>query len=130
MLHAAKSVTGPILWANLHLLFWLSLVPLATAWMGEHPFTPAPTALYGAVLLMCAVAFTILAQLLVRHEGPQSTLARAFGRDYKGKTSLAFYVLAIAASPFAPVASMALYVAVEVIWFLPDPRIERAMDMR
>lgn len=128
MLHAAKSVTGPILWANLHLLFWLSVVPLATNWMGEHPLAKAPTALYGGVLLMNAIAFTILASLLVRHEGPNSTLAKAFGRDYKGKASLAFYVLAIAAAPFAPWISIALYVTVAVIWFLPDPRIERAMD--
>jgi uncharacterized membrane protein len=128
LLQTVKTVTGPILWANLHLLFWLSLVPLATNWMGEHPLAPAPTALYGVVLLMNAIAFSILSALLVRHEGPQSTLARAFGRDFKGKTSLVCYMLAIAAAPFAPVVSVALYVTVACIWFLPDPRIERAID--
>ena len=124
LLHAVKSVNGPILWANLHLLFWLSVVPLATAWMGEHPLAKAPTAAYGVVLLMNAVAFTILSALLLRHEGPHSMLAKAFGRDYKGKTSLAFYVLAIAAAPFLPAVSVTLYVTVAAIWFLPDRRIE------
>jgi uncharacterized membrane protein len=128
LLHAVKSITGGVLWANLHLLFWLSMVPLATNWMGEYPLAKAPTAFYGLVLLMNAIAFTILAALLVRHEGPNSTLAKAYGRDYKGKTSLACYVLAITAAPFAPWVSLALYVTVAVIWFLPDPRIERAMD--
>ncbi len=128
LLQAVKSITGGVLWANLHLLFWLSIVPLATRWMGEHPLATAPTAFYGGVLLMNAIAFTILAALLVRHEGPDSTLAKAFGRDYKGKASLAFYVLAMAAAPFVPWVSIALYVTVAGIWFLPDPRIERAMD--
>jgi len=129
LLHAVKSVNGPILWANLHLLFWLSVVPLATAWMGGHPLARAPTAAYGVVLLMNAIAFTILSACLLRHEGPDSTLAKAFGRDYKGKTSLAFYGLAIAAAPFAPAVSVALYVTVAGIWFLPDRRIERALGM-
>ena len=129
LLHAVSSVNGPILWANLHLLFWLSVVPLATAWMGEHPWAKAPTAAYGVVLLMNAIAFSILSALLLRHEGPDSKLAKAFGRDYKGKTSLAFYVLAIAAAPFAPVISVILYVTVAAIWFVPDRRIERALGM-
>ena len=129
MLQAVRTIDGKALWANLHLLFWLSVVPLATAWMGEHPLAKAPTALYGGVLLMNAIAYTILAYLLVRHEGPDSTLARAFGRDYKDKVSVACYVIAILASPFAPVVSVALYVVVAGIWFLPDRRIERAMNI-
>jgi len=129
MLQAVRSVTGPILWANLHQLFWLSVVPLATAWMGEHPLAKAPTAVYGAVLLMNAVAFSILALLLIRHEGPESPLAKAFGRDYKGKLSLVFYVVAILAAPFLPVVSLALYVTVAAIWFLPDRRIERVLGV-
>jgi uncharacterized membrane protein len=127
MLRAARTVTGPILWANLHLLFWLSLAPFVTAWMGEHPLAPAPTALYGAVLLMDAIAFTVLARLLVRHEGPDSTLARALGEDRKGKVSLAFYVIAIGAAFWAPAISLALYVTVALIWIPPDRRIEKAM---
>ncbi|HTK34088.1 MAG TPA: TMEM175 family protein [Caulobacteraceae bacterium] len=127
MLQAARTVTGPILWANLHLLFWLSTVPFATAWMGENPLSTAPVALYGAVLLMNAVAYTILMLLLVRHEGPASDLARAMGRDYKGKLSLALYVFAVAAAFVAPVVSVALYVVVALIWFIPDPRIERVL---
>ena len=97
--------------------------------MGEHPLAKAPTAAYGLVLLMNAIAFTVLSALLLRHEGPNSMLAKAFGRDYKGKTSLAFYGLAIAAAPFVPAISMILYVAVAAIWFLPDRRIERALGM-
>src|ERR1700712_2110607 len=90
MLHATRTVSGPILWANLHLLFWLSLTPFATAWMGENHFAAIPVALYGASLLMNAVAYTILASLLIRHEGPDSMLAKAMGSDFKGKSSLLF----------------------------------------
>ena len=127
MLQAVKSVTGPILWANLHLLFWLSTVPLATAWMGEHPLAKTPVALYGAVLLMNALAYTLLAILLVRHEGPGSDLAVAFGKDVKGKVSIVLYVLGIACAPFFPAASLALYVIVAATWFIPDRRIERVL---
>jgi uncharacterized membrane protein len=130
MLQAAKTVTGPILWANLHLLFWLSLVPFVTSWMGQHPLAPAPVGLYGGVLLMNALAFSLLAWLLVRHEGPESDLAKALRRDIKGKASTAFYLLAVGAAFVAPVASLALYVVVALMWFLPDPRIERAMGVR
>ncbi|MEO6340452.1 MAG: TMEM175 family protein [Caulobacteraceae bacterium] len=129
MLHATRTVSGPILWANLHLLFWLSLTPFATAWMGENHFAPVPVALYGAALLMNAVAYTILQALLVRHEGPDSTLARAMGADLKGKLSLVFYVAGIAAAFVYPPVAMALYVAVALIWFIPDRRIERAMKV-
>jgi uncharacterized membrane protein len=127
MLHAARTVTGPILWANLHLLFWLSVMPFATAWMSQHPLASAPVAVYGGMLIMNGLAYSLLAFLLARHEGPDSTLARAFGRDLKGKASIGFYAAGIAASPFFPAISLALYVAVAVMWFIPDPRIERAI---
>ena len=127
LFHAVKSVRGPILWANLHLLFWLSLTPLTTAWMGEHPTATAPVALYGADLLMNAVAYTILVMALLRHEGPDSILARAIGRDFKGWASLALYATAIPLAFFAPPVSIGIYVAVALIWLIPDRRIERAM---
>ena len=130
MMHAVRTVTGPILWANLHLLFWLSIMPLATTWMSEHPLASAPVAVYGGMLIMNALAYTLLAFLLVRHEGPGSALASAFGRDLKGKASIAFYALGIALSPWAPALSLALYVAVAVIWFIPDRRIERVLPDR
>jgi uncharacterized membrane protein len=118
-------VSGPILWANLHLLFWLSLIPFATAWMGENHFQQMPVALYGAALFMCGAAYTILARLLINHEGADSTLAKAFGRDIKGLISVAGYVAGIAASFVDPRISMALYVAVALLWLVPDRRIEK-----
>jgi uncharacterized membrane protein len=127
MLHAVRTVTGGVLWANLHLLFWLSVTPFATAWMGEHPLARGPTALYGGVLLMNAIAYTILARLLVRHEGPDSALAKAMGRDVKGAISLGCYLLAIGVAFAAPALSMALYVTVALIWLAPDRRIERVL---
>ena len=127
MLQAASSVNGPILWANLHLLFWLSLVPFVTAWMGENGLSTVPVALYGLVLIMAAVAYTILTRLLVRHEGPGSTLARAIGRDFKGWISLAIYAAAIVAAIFEPVVAVILYVVVALIWLVPDRRIERVV---
>jgi len=128
MLTLARSVDGPILWANLHLLFWLSVVPFATAWMGENELTTGPVALYGGVLIMNAVAYTILMTLLIRHEGPDSPLARAMGRDLKGKLSLATYAAAIGLAFVRPVVSLALYVVVAAIWFVPDRRVERALQ--
>jgi uncharacterized membrane protein len=122
-------VTGPILWANLHLLFWLSVVPFASAWMGENHLAAAPVALYGAVLVMNAAAYTILMTLLIRHEGPDSSLAKAMGRDLKGKMSLAIYVAAIALAFVQPIISVALYVLVAMIWFIPDRRVERTMKI-
>ncbi|MFI4964400.1 MAG: TMEM175 family protein [Caulobacterales bacterium] len=127
LLALARSVTGPILWANLHLLFWLSVVPFASAWMGESQLSTAPVALYGGVLIMNAVAFTILMTLLVRHEGPDSALARAMGRDFKGKASLTIYAAAIGLAFVRPVASVGLYVLVAAIWFIPDRRVERTL---
>ncbi|HEY2754061.1 TMEM175 family protein [Phenylobacterium sp.] len=129
MLQLAGSVTGPILWANLHLLFWLSVVPFASAWMGENHLAAAPVALYGAVLVMNAAAYTILMTLLIRHEGPDSSLAKAMGRDLKGKMSLAIYVAAIALAFVQPIISVALYVLVAMIWFIPDRRVERTMKI-
>ncbi|TFI56372.1 DUF1211 domain-containing protein [Sphingomonas parva] len=125
MLHAVRSVTGVVLWANLHLLFWLSLIPFATAWMDENHFSSKPVALYGVVLLMCAVAYSLLAAALVRHEGEGSTLATAFGRSRKGRLSMLGYAAGIGAAFVAPAVSLALYVLVAAAWFVPDRRVER-----
>jgi len=127
MLHATQHVNGAILWANLHLLFWLSLVPFVTSWMGEHYFSAWPVALYGVVLLMAGVAYTILARALVCRHGHQSTLATALGNDAKGKVSLAAYVLAIPLAFVNQWVAFALYVAVALIWLIPDRRIERTL---
>jgi uncharacterized membrane protein len=127
MLHAVTSVTGPILWANLHLLFWLSLVPFVTAWMGENHFASIPVALYGGVMLMCALAFMLMARLMTRHEGAESKLALALGKDYKTKLSLALYVAGIGLAFVNSWVSVGCYVAVAVIWFVPDRRIERVL---
>jgi uncharacterized membrane protein len=128
MLHAARSVNGAILWANLHLLFWLSLVPFVTAWIGEAHAGPIPVAVYGGVLIMAAIAYTILARLLVRHEGPESALAKALGGDIKGNISLLLYAAAIGLSFVLPLAGIAIYVLVAAIWFIPDRRIERQFN--
>jgi uncharacterized membrane protein len=127
MMQVARRVSGAILWANLHLLFWLSLVPFATAWMGENHFAAVPIALYGVVLLMAAVSYTILLRAMLREHGPDSPLARAVGRDVKGILSLALYVTAIVASFWRPWVSGVLYVVVALIWLVPDPRMERAL---
>jgi uncharacterized membrane protein len=127
MLHVTHRVSGSVLWANLHLLFWLSLVPFVTAWMGENHFTPVPTALYGAVLLMAALAYLVLVRQILRLEGPHSTLALALGRDLKGKISPLFYVLAIGLAFVHPEISGALYVLVALMWLIPDRRIERTL---
>ena len=128
MLQVVKSVTGPILWANMHLLFWLSLIPFVTGWMGENHLARTPTALYGAVLFMCGLAYTILARLLARHEGPGSTLALAFGRDVKGLASLVLYATAIAVTFLSPLASVAIYACAALMWLVPDRRIERRLS--
>jgi uncharacterized membrane protein len=124
LLHAVDSINGKVLWANLHLLFWLSLVPFVTEWMGEHGFQPIPTAAYGAVLLAAAIAFTILVRVLIAHRGPHSTLALAVGRDFKSKVSLALYAAAIPLAFVNQWLSYGIYVAVALIWLAPDPRIE------
>jgi TMEM175 potassium channel family protein len=128
MLHASERVTGAILWANLHLLFWLSLVPFVTGWMGENHFAPAPTALYGAVLLMAAIAYFVLQQLIIASQGPESLLKRAVGGDWKGKLSPLLYVAAILLAFCWQWIAQAIYVLVALIWLIPDRRIERVLD--
>ncbi len=127
MLHAMHRVTGPILWANLHLLFWLSLFPFTTAWMGENHFGAVPTAVYGAVLLMAAIAYWVLQQIIIRSQGSESLLKKAVGGDWKGKLSPVCYLLAIVAAFHAQWISQALYVLVALIWLVPDRRIERVV---
>jgi len=128
LLHATEKVSGGTLWANMHLLFWLSLVPFVTAWMGEHPRAAAPAAAYGVVLLCSAIAFTILVRVLLRHHGPESRLARAIGSDAKGYLSLALYLAAIPLAFVHVYAADAIYVAVALIWLVPDRRIERVLE--
>jgi TMEM175 potassium channel family protein len=125
LLHASDRVSGSILWANLHLLFWLSLVPFATAWVGVNINAPIPIALYGAVLLCAGVAYYILEQLLIRHHGEESRLALAVGHDRKGLTSVAIYALAIAVAFVHPFIACGLYILVAVMWLIPDRRIEK-----
>ncbi|HEU4402078.1 MAG TPA: TMEM175 family protein [Candidatus Polarisedimenticolia bacterium] len=130
LLQAVRQVNGRILWANLHLLFWLSLIPFVTAWMGESHFAARPVALYGVVLLLAASAYFILTRTLISHHGKDSTLATALGDDFKGSVSLAVYAAAI---PFAfakPVLACALYVLVAIMWLIPDRRLERALAER
>jgi uncharacterized membrane protein len=127
MLHCTRRVTGAILWANLHLLFWLSLIPFVTAWMGENHLASAPTALYGVVLLMAAMAYWILQREILRSEGPRSLLAVALGPDLKGKISPLLYLLAIAAAFLHPGISVLLYLLGALMWLIPDRRIERAL---
>ena len=127
MLHTCRQVTGAILWANLHLLFWLSLVPFTTAWMGQNDFSPIPVLVYGIVLLMAAIAYWILQQLIIGSQGPDSLLRRAVGSDWKGKVSPLLYVVAIVAAVGLRWVSMALYVLVALLWLVPDRRIERAL---
>jgi len=128
MLHAAGKVNGAILCANLHLLFWLSLIPFVTGWMGENHFASMTVALYGAVLLLSAIAYFILSRALIRHDGDASTLARALGGDFKGKVSVVLYVAAIALAFVNRWLSLALYVGVAVMWLVPDRRIEKVLD--
>ena len=128
LLHATRQISGGVMWANMHLLFWLSLFPFVTAWMGENAFARNPAALYGVVTLMAAVAFTILVRVLLRHHDADSALARAIGSDAKGNVSLALYVLGILSSWIHPSISLVFYVVVAVIWLVPDRRIERALQ--
>ena len=128
LLHTVKLVSGGILWANLHLLFWLSLFPFATAWIGENHVAPTPTALYGFVLLMAAIAYYILQCAIIAKQGRDSLLAAAIGRDWKGKLSPARYLSAIPLSFVHPWIGNALYVLVAFMWLVPDRRIERALE--
>ena len=126
MLQATQHIDGSVMWANLHLLFWLSLIPFVTGWAGENHFAALPVAMYGVVLLMAALAYTLLQWRIIRHEGSSSVLGKAVGRDYKGKVSLLCYLVAIPAVLLSPWIAVALYVLVALIWLVPDPRIERA----
>lgn len=127
LLQAAQHVTGRILWANLHLLFWLSLIPFVTRWMGENNFAPYPVALYGLVLLLSGLAYYILAHSLISTHGKGSTLARALGRDLKTKLSMALYLFAIILALKVPLVSCAIYVIVTFMWLIPEPRIEKKL---
>jgi uncharacterized membrane protein len=127
MLHAVRKVTGVILWANLHLLFWLSLVPFATGWMDENHHAAVPTALYGVILLMAAIAYYILQQLIIASQGSDSILRKAVGSDWKGRFSPVLYVIAIVAAPWSTWISQVIYVTVALIWFIPDRRIEHVL---
>ena len=125
LMHATQSVSGGVLWANMHLLFWLSLVPFTTAWVGEHHGGELPTAIYGVVLLMAAIAYWILVQAILAHEGPHSQLRTALGRDFKGKMSIVIYAVATGLAFVNQWISDALYVAVALMWLVPDRRIEK-----
>ena len=127
MLFAVEKINGTILWANLHLLFWLSVIPFVTAWMGENSFTKWPVVLYGIVLIMNAIAFTILARILMKREGKESKLVKAFGKDRKGKVSILLYAVAIGMAFINTTISLLLYLLVAIIWFIPDRRIERVL---
>ena len=125
--HLVPRINGAILWANMHLLFWLSVIPFLTAWMGEHPFSPWPTALYGVGLLMCALAWLVMQRTIIRAQGPESPLKRAIGRDLKGKISAVLYFVAVALAAVAPAVSDVIYVIVALMWLVPDRRVEHAI---
>ena len=127
MLHAVKQISGPSLWANLHLLFWLSLVPVVTGWMGHNHRSAIPVGLYGLLLLMAGVAYYILGQSLIKFDGPDSTLATAFGKDVKGIASIVIYAAAIGLAFVNTWLALACYVVVAIMWVVPDKRIERMM---
>jgi uncharacterized membrane protein len=130
MLHVTDRVTGAILWANLHLLFWLSVVPFVTAWMGENSFAPIPTAAYGVVLLMAAIAYFILQQTIIASQGSRSILRAAIGKDWKGKLSPVCYAVAIPSAVRWPWFAGLIYAGVAIVWLVPDRRIERTIAAR
>jgi uncharacterized membrane protein len=130
MMSAVKAIDGSILWANLHLLFWLSLIPFVTNWMGENPFAQWPVTLYGLVLLMNGLAYSILSTRLIRIHGKDSPLGTAIGNGNKGKASVAIYLSAIILSFLHPLISFGLYVVVAVLWFIPDKRIEKKVNVK
>lgn len=129
LLHTVHHVSGGILWANLHLLFWLSLFPFITGWVGENHVAPMPMALYGFVLLMAAIAYTILEYTILLREGPDSVLAKALGGDVKGKLSKVLYIIAITSAFWLPWVAACIYLSVALIWLVPDRRIERLLDI-
>lgn len=128
MLHAAERVNGKILWANLHLLFWLSLVPFTTAWMGENHFAPLPAAIYGVVLFFAALAYFTLQNTIIAHHGKDSKLRKAIGSDFKGKISLVAYLCAIPLAFISEWITLSLYVTVALLWLVPDKRIEKNLN--
>ena len=128
MLHTVKHVDAGILWANLHLLFWLSIMPFTTGWMGENHFAPLPTALYGVVLMLCAFAYILLQRAIIGAHGDESVLAKAIGRDIKGKISAGLYVIAVPLAFIAGTVSLGLYALVALIWLVPDKRIEKVLQ--
>jgi uncharacterized membrane protein len=128
LIKAAHKVNAAMMWANLHLLFWLSLFPFVTGWMGENHFTTAPTALYGAVLLLAAIAYFILQNVIIAQQGRDSKLAKSIGRDFKGELSPVLYAAGIAVSFFEPWISCCLYVLVALMWLIPDRRLERVVE--
>jgi uncharacterized membrane protein len=130
LFQAAERVSGGILWANLHLLFWLSLFPFTTDWMGENRLAPTPTAVYGFVLLMAALAYYILERAIIAKEGRGSLLARAMGKDWKGKLSVVLYFVAVPVAFVSPWIAGGIYVFVALLWLIPDPRIERKLEKR
>jgi uncharacterized membrane protein len=130
LLHTCESVTGPILWANLHLLFWLSLFPVTTAWIGENHLAEAPSVLYGVVLLMAAIAYWVLQQVIIAAQGPESLLKKAVGRDWKGKVSPVLYLVGAAAAFQSPRLAQCVYVLVALVWLVPDRRIEHELLRR
>jgi uncharacterized membrane protein len=128
LFQAARKVNGRVLWANLHLLFWLSLLPFASGWMGENHFAALPVALYGAILLMAGLAYWLLSRAIIQADGPDSLLAKAIGRDWKGNVSVALYLLAIPLTFLHEWIAEAIYVGVALLWLVPDRRIERALQ--
>ena len=128
MMHAVEEVSGSILWANLHLLFWLSLIPFVTAWTGENHFEAAPTVAYGIVLFMCAMAYSLLVRRLIQHHDKNATLAEAIGDDRKGKMSIVLYLVGVAVSWFAAWLGFLVYVGVAIMWLIPDRRIEKKVS--
>lgn len=130
MLHTCNRVTGPILWANLHLLFWLSLIPVTTGWIGGNPFAAAPSVLYGVVLLIAAIAYWLLQQTIIASQGSDSLLKKAIGGDWKGKVSPLLYLIAIVAAFRSPWVSQGIYVVVALFWLIPDRRIESVLSSK
>lgn len=128
LMHTVKKVNGKILWANMILLFWLSLVPFATGWMGENHFALIPVMFYGVILLLSALSYYHLQQTIIRYEGKDSLLAKALGKDYKGKISIVGYLLALLIVIYCPTASEIIYILIALIWFIPDKRIEKILN--
>jgi uncharacterized membrane protein len=128
MLQVIRKVNGPTLWANLHLLFWLSLIPFTTAWMGENHFAAAPVALYGMVLLLSGLAYTVLVRVLLAHHGRESLLAIVAGKDRKGFVSSVLYAIGVAVAFAVPMLALGIYWLVALLWLIPDPRLERAFE--